>query len=272
MKKASGNNLQAFRNKVFEGDCLKILPKIPAATIDLILCDLPYGMTNNPWDKPIDLTSLWVEYKRIIKSNGAIILTSQGAFTGKLICSCPELFKYKFVWIKSKAGNFLNARKQPMRKHEDICVFYKGQPVFNPQKTPGLPYNRGIRSKQTGSYGHMPPANIVNETGARFPVDVLEYDDFIYTNNVQTNADRYYHPTQKPLELGRYLVRTYSNSGAIVLDNACGAGSFLVSAALEGRNFIGIELNQHCYKEKNIKVDFISICNERLKAVQQKRF
>ncbi|KZX12767.1 DNA adenine methyltransferase YhdJ [Methanobrevibacter curvatus] len=125
--------LKNFVNNVIEGDCLNVMKKIPSNSVDMVLCDLPYGTTQNKWDSIIDLNELWKEYKRIIKDNGAIVLTSQGVFTAKLILSNEKWFKYKLVWEKSKATNFLNAKKQPLRKHEDICVFYKKQPVYNPQ-------------------------------------------------------------------------------------------------------------------------------------------
>jgi len=134
-------------NQVIKGDCLKVMDKIPDETVDLILSDLPYGTTNNKWDFQIPLEKLWEQYFRIIKKNGVIVLTSQGIFTAKLILSCEQYFKYKIVWEKSKSTNFLNAKKQPLRKHEDICIFYKKKPTYNPQMTRGLPYNKGFRKK-----------------------------------------------------------------------------------------------------------------------------
>lgn len=124
-KKKQKKDIKPFVNKVIQGDCLNILPSIPDKSIDMILCDLPYGTTQNKWDSVIDLQALWAEYERIIKDNGAIVLTAQGIFTAKLILSKEKLFKYKITWIKSKPTNFLNAKKQPLRKHEDVCVFYK---------------------------------------------------------------------------------------------------------------------------------------------------
>ncbi|MDQ0107446.1 site-specific DNA-methyltransferase (adenine-specific)/modification methylase [Chitinophaga terrae (ex Kim and Jung 2007)] len=264
-KNKTSEALTPFLNRVLQGDCLKILPAIPDKSIDLILCDPPYGQTNNPWDKIIDLNQLWSHYKRIIKDRGCIILTAQGLFTAKVIISNPEMFKFKIIWIKSRATNFLNARKQPLRKHEDICVFYKKQPVYNPQKKIGLPYNKGWRKHQTGSYGEMKPSPLRNESGQRYPTDVLFLcDDYVYIKTAETKREPTFHPTQKPVELGRYLVRTFSNPGDVVLDNACGCGSFLVAAKLESRNFIGIELNENAYKKKSQKIDFIKICQQRL--------
>ena len=128
MEKSGLNN---FVNRIFEDDCLNILPLIPDKSVDMILCDLPYGTTQNKWDSVIPLNKLWKQYNRIIKDNGVIALTSQGVFTAKLILSNEQYFKYKIVWEKSKSTNFLNAKKQPLRKHEDICIFYKNQPYYN---------------------------------------------------------------------------------------------------------------------------------------------
>lgn len=137
--------LERYLNKVIQGDCLEVMEGIPDKSIDMVLCDLPYGITQNRWDSIIDLDKLWVRYKRIIKDNGVIALTAQGLFTAKLIMSNERLFKYKIVWIKSKSTNFLNVTKQPLRKHEDICIFYKKQPTYNPQMVNGEAYDKGIR-------------------------------------------------------------------------------------------------------------------------------
>jgi len=247
-------------DNVTQGDCLDVMKFIPDKSIDMILCDLPYGTTQNKWDSVIPLGKLWAHYERIIKDTGTIALTGQGVFTAKLILSNEKLFKYKLIWVKSKPTNFLNAKKQPLRKHEDICVFYKKQPTYNPQMTPGEPYDKGIRKDQhTGSYGDFSPRH-VKSSGGRYPVDVisiepafiddfqLKYDDVelrcldevIYYKTAESEG-KVLHPTQKPVELGRYLIRTYTNEGDIILDNACGSGSFLVAAVQERRQFIGIE-------------------------------
>jgi DNA modification methylase len=266
--------MDLYLNKVIEGDCLKVMQHLPPKSIDMILCDLPYGVTHNRWDAVIDLEKLWVLYKYIIKDNGAIVLTAQGVFTAQLILSNLEWFRYKMVWIKSKATNFLNVRKQPLRKHEDICVFYKKQPTYNLQMGEGKPYDRGIRTGNTDSYRNFKPAHI-KSSGGRYPHDVLFYeeeqtDDAVYVKSPQQEG--HYHATQKPVELGRYLVRKYTKPGEIVLDNACGSGSFLVSAILETRQFFGIEKNEYFLKHKEYKSDYIRICNERIsQAIEQKR-
>lgn len=245
-------------NALFEEDCLECMKRIPDESIDMILCDLPYGITQNEWDCYVPLDLLWEQYKRIIKPNGAIVLTSQGIFTAKLILSQPKLFKYKWVWEKSKPTNFLNAKKQPLRKHEDVCVFYKKQPTYNPQMTIGEPYDKGVRKNQlSGSYGDFLPVH-VRSSGERYPTDV------IYFKTAESEGD-VVHPTQKPVELGRYLVRTYTNPGDVVLDNTFGSGAFLVAALLEGRNFIGIEKNEDVALFKKQEIDYIDVARERLR-------
>ena len=244
-------------NQLFEEDCLECMKEIPDESIDMILCDLPYGTTQNKWDSIIPLEQLWSEYNRIIKPNGAIVLTSQGVFTAQLILSQSKLFKYKWVWEKSKPTNFLNAKKQPLRKHEDVCVFYKKQPTYNPQMTEGEPYNKGVRKNQlSGSYGDFQPVHVQSD-GERYPVDI------VYVKTAESEGE-VVHPTQKPVALGRYLIKTYTNPGDIVLDNTFGSGSFLVAALLEGRNFIGIEKNEDVALFKKEKIDCIDVAKRRL--------
>lgn len=252
-----GKNMSRLLNRVFEADCLEKMQDIPDNSIDMILCDLPYGMTQNAWDSYIPLDQLWTQYLRIIKANGVIALTSNGIFTAKLILSQEKLFKYKWVWEKSKPTNFLNAKKQPLRKHEDVCIFYQRQPIYNPQMTLGEAYNKGIRKDQlSGCYGDFEPVH-VQSNGERYPTDV------IYVKTAETEGD-VVHPTQKPIELGRYFVRTYTNPGDVILDNTCGSGSFLVAALLEGRNFIGIEKNEDVALFKRNDIDYIKVCEQRL--------
>lgn len=247
-----------FEGRVLEGDCLDVMRDIPAKSVDMVLCDLPYGTTQNKWDSVIPLDTLWGHYERIVKESGVIVLTGQGLFTASLMLSNPDLFKYKITWVKSKPTNFLNARKQPLRKHEDVCVFYKSQPAYNPQMTSGLPYNKGFRKDQlTGSYGDFKTVE-VKSSGERYPTDV------VYFKTAEAEG-QVHHPTQKPVELGRYLIRTYSRPGDIILDNACGSGSFLVAAVLEGRRFIGIEKNEEVYLHKKKRTDYIRVCASRIK-------
>lgn len=257
MAKFTKNQIE---NTLFEGDCLKVMSKFSDNSIDMILCDLPYGTTQNKWDSVIPLDKLWKEYERIIRTNGVIALTSQGVFTSQLMLSNLKLFRYKLVWVKSKATNFLNAKKQPLRKHEDICIFYRNykfKPTYHPQMAVGKPYNKGYRKNQlTGSYGDFNSIEVKSQ-GARYPSDV------VYFKTAESEG-KIYHPTQKPIELGRYLIRTYTNKGDLVLDNTSGSGSFLIAAALEDRKFVGIELNQETILHKKEKVDLIKITQQRL--------
>ncbi|MCA0362694.1 MAG: site-specific DNA-methyltransferase [Bacteroidetes bacterium] len=231
-------SLNKYLNKVIQGDCLDVMENIPDKSIDLILCDLPYGTTQNKWDSVIDLNLLWKHYERIIKDSGAIVLTAQGLFTAKLIMSNEKLFKYKIIWIKSKSTNFLNAKKQPLRKHEDICIFYKNQPTYFPQMTNGEAYDKGIRKDQfTGSYGDFKPRHI-KSNGERYPSDVIAFEeqsinDFIYIKTAESEGS-VYHPTQKPIELGRYLIRTFTKPGNIVLDYAY-VNIYFLGVPLSGR-------------------------------------
>lgn len=267
--------INELKNKVIQGDCLDVMEMIPNGSIDMILCDLPYGTTQNKWDSVIPLDLLWIHYQRIIKDNGVIALTGQGVFTAKLIMSNERLFKYKIVWIKSKPTNFLNAKIQPLRKHEDICIFYKKQPDYTPQMTEGEAYDKGYRKDQfTGSYGDFKPRH-VKSAGQRYPTDVLFYpeqelpvEDFVYIKTAESEG-KVYHPTQKPVELGRYLIKTFTNEGDIVLDNACGSGSFLLSAMLENRNFIGIEKNEDVLLHKVHPIDYIKVCSDRIEEALQ---
>lgn len=247
--------------RLYEGDCLEVLRLLPPKTVDLVLCDLPYGTTRNKWDSVIDLPALWREYRRVLKPRGAVALTGQGLFTARLILSNAPWFRYKIIWVKSKPTNFLNARVQPLRKHEDICIFYQDHPTYNPQMTPGLPYDKGIRKAQlSGSYGDFQPAHI-QSNGDRFPCDV------VYFKTAESEPEQsVWHPTQKPVELGRYLVRTFSNPGDLVLDNAFGSGSFLVAAHLEERRFCGIEKNREVHRFKKHRIDYMEVAHSRLTA------
>lgn len=248
---------EEYINKIFEADCLDIMAHLPNNSIDMVLCDLPYGTTQNKWDSVIPLDKLWKEYRRIVKPNGAIVLTSHGIFTANLIVSNPQMFKYKWIWEKSKSTNFLNAKKQPLRKHEDVCVFYSKQPVYNPQMIEGEPYDKGMRKDQlSGSYGDFHSVHVQSD-GMRYPTDIVYF-------KTSESEGKVIHPTQKPVSLGRYFIRTYTNPGAVVLDNTSGSGSFLVAALLEGRNFVGIEKNSDVALFKKDAIDYIEASEQRL--------
>ena len=227
--------------KLYQGNCLEVMKEIPDKSVDMILCDLPYGTTQNKWDSVIPLDELWKQYNRIIKPNGAIVLTSHGIFTAQLMLSQPKQFKYKWIWEKSKATNFLNSKKQPLRKYEEVCVFYRKQPTYNPQMREGEPYNKGFRKNQlTGSYGDFSPV-LVKSDGGRYPVDI------VYFKTAESEGE-VYHPTQKPVDLLEYLIKTYTNESMIILDNCMGSGSTGVACINTNRKFIGIELDEGYFK------------------------
>ncbi len=259
-----GHNLtkEEITNHVFEGDCLDILPLFPAHSVDMILCDLPYGTTQNKWDSVISLDRLWSLYRHVLKPNGVVVLTAQGVFTAKIILSNEPWFKYKIIWEKSKPTNFLNAKIQPLRKHEDVCVFYNKPPTYCPQMRNGSPYDKGVRKNQlSGSYGDFMPAH-VHSSGERYPTDV------VYFKTAESEGP-VWHPTQKPVELGCYLIRTFTKPGDLVLDNACGSGSFIVAAAREGRRFVGVEKNEDVHLFKRNSIDYVGVTLMRLAHLKQ---
>jgi len=227
---------------LIHGDCLKEMSKIPDKYINLILCDLPYGCTKNKWDFQIDVEQMWKEYNRIIKDNGAIILFGCQPFTSQLIISNLKYFRYCLVWKKNKFSDFLNSKRKPMKIHEDICIFYKKQPTFNPQFTYDKPYKRWNTQesvdKQT-NYGKHKENISESKDGKRLPTTILEFD--------RVESDRK-HPTQKPVLLLEWLIKTYTNKNDIVLDNCMGSGSTIIACLNTDRRCIGIELNKKYFK------------------------
>jgi len=215
-----------------KGDCLEVMKLIPDKSIDAIIADLPYGTTACKWDSIIPLNKLWEQYKRIIKPNGAIVLTTCQPFTTKLINSNIEMFKYCWIWQKPQGVDPFMAKKRPLNNYEDICVFYKKQPTYNPQFTEGKPY-KVERDKTPRNYEItdtvMKPTTTVND-GFRYPTRILQF-----------NQERGYHPTQKPVALFEYLIKTYTNEGELVLDNAMGSGTTGIACLNTNRRFIGIE-------------------------------
>jgi site-specific DNA-methyltransferase (adenine-specific) len=212
------------------GDCLDVMRSVQAASVDMILCDLPYGTTQNKWDSVIPFEPLWREYWRIAKPNAAVVLTAQCPFDKVLGCSQLQFLKYEWIWQKSMATGFLNAKKQPMKAHENVLVFYREQCLYNPQKTPGKPY-RAVQGRKSSNYGAMTPNNVTENSGDRYPLSVQSVD----------NARGTIHPTQKPVALFEYLIRTYTNEGDTVMDNCMGSGTTAIAAENTGRRWIGIE-------------------------------
>ena len=242
-------------NKIYNCDCLEGMKHIPNASIDAIICDLPYGTTACAWDTIIPFDALWAEYKRIVKPNAPIVLFGSEPFSTLLRMSNLKGFKYDWIWEKSKASNFLLASHCPLKAHEIISVFcFDGTANYYPQKTKGEPFNKGVRKNEDGivtkAYNKVPNPNyeIKNEDGMRNPRSV------IYYKTAESEGDSF-HPTQKPVDLLRYLIRTYSNEGDTILDNCMGSGTTAVACIKEKRHFIGFELNKDYYDKACRRID-----------------
>ncbi len=222
--------------KLLQGNCLELMKGIPDGSIDLILCDLPYGTTACKWDTIIPFEPLWAHYKRIAKSNAAIVLTASQPFTSAMVMSNINWFKYCWVWDKvNRPTGHLNAKKQPLRETEDVVVFYAGQPTYNPQMFDGEPYT-ATGSQKSDCYGSQKTTTTIC-TGKRYPRNVLKIEA-----DERGTVGRI-HPTQKPVALMEYLIKTYTNEGNLVLDNCMGSGTTGVACKNLNRSFIGIELD-----------------------------
>ena len=244
MKHIKGKENDMEINKIHQGDCLELMKDIPDKSVDMILCDLPYGTTKNKWDCVIDLELLWEQYERIIKDNGAIVLTSDGIFTAKLLMSKEKLWRYNLVWDKKRGVDFLNANRKILKSHEDICIFYKKQPTFNKQYWYSTPYKKTKNGSLSDNYGKRESAISESQDGKRNPLSILSF----------SRDGLRKHPTQKPVELFKYLIKTYSNEEDLVLDNCIGSGTTAVACKQSNRNFIGIEKEQK----------YVDISNKRL--------
>ena len=231
---------------LLQGDCLELMKQVPSKSIDLILCDLPYGTTRNSWDTVIPFDKLWAQYNRIIKDNGAIILFAQGKFYVNLVSSNIKDFRYDIVWDKHLTSGFLNAKRMPLRKHEQIAVFYKHLPTYNPQFTEGKPlHSKGTAYKTkeltNNNYGEF-KATDDSRAGSteKYPTSIVSFQ--------KPHPSASIHPTEKPVELLEWLVKTYTNEGDTVLDNCMGSGSTGVACKNTNREFIGMELDEKYYK------------------------
>ncbi len=233
-------------NTILLGDCLKLLPQVEDESIDMILADLPYGVSENKWDTIIPLEPLWKEYLRVIKDNGAIVLTAVQPFVSMLVMSQLKLFKYDWIWLKTTPSNNLNANIQPLRSHEHILVFYKNQPTYNQWYRDGKPYKitRKITFKGEG-YGKQ-SENTTDNEGKLHPISTIEFSN----SRVEDG-----HPTQKPVYLFEYLINTYTNLGDVVLDNCIGSGTTAIASIRTGRNYIGMEINE----------EYCNMAQERIK-------
>lgn len=239
-------------NKIYNEDCLEGMKRIPDGSVDCIICDLPYGVLSLKWDSILPTDLLWEQYKRIIKKNGAIILFGTEPFSSLIRTSNLDMYKYDYVWVKTKAGNFASCRKVPMKYHESIMVFYKNYPTYNltnlhkikPVKSGRA--NKGAKAQQaSGDENYM-------QTESGFNESVLYYSN-------KSGKGYSFHPTQKPVALIGYLIKTYTNEGETVLDNCMGSGTTAVACIRTKRNFIGFELQK----------EYFDIANERIKNEQQ---
>lgn len=240
---------------LYLGDCLELMKDIPDGSVDMILCDLPYGTTRNKWDSVISFEALWKQYERIIKDNGAIVLFSQSPFDKALAMSNIKLFRYEWIWEKTQGTGHLNAKRMPMKIHENILVFYRSLPTYNPQWGKGTPYV-AMNGKHSSNYGKQRGSITTVSDGKRYPTDILRFG--------KQSGDQSLHPTQKPVALLEYLVRTYTNPGEIILDNCMGSGSTGVACVNTGRRFIGMELDEQYF---TIAQNRIRDAAERVKTV-----
>ena len=240
-------------NTIYNEDCLEGMKRIPDGSVDMILCDLPYGTTACKWDSVIPFEPLWVQYERVIKDNGAIVLTSDEPFTSQLINSNIEKFRYKWIWKKSYSTGFMNANKMPLKNVEDVLVFYKKLPTYNPQ---GIieANKKQVRKRDKGT-------TIYNDMGLKEGAYMQKFTNYPKQVIETTKKEKTYHPTQKPVALFEYLIKTYTNEGETVLDNCMGSGTTAIACMNTGRNFIGFEQDKH----------YCDIANERIqKALAEK--
>jgi len=234
------------KNTVNLGDCLELMNHVEDKSIDMILCDLPYGITSCKWDSVIPLDKLWVHYKRIIRDNGVIVLTGSQPFTSQLVMSNPNWFKYEVIWEKNNCSNYMNANKIVMKVHENILIFYKNKPIYNPQK-----YFKGICKRLEGV--ELREGSPVYRSLRR--IDYQSNDGMRYPRSVQKiNSEKGLHPTQKPVKLFEWLIKTYTNEGMTVLDNCAGSGTTAIACINSNRNYILMEQDE----------SYVATCNERI--------
>lgn len=239
-------------NRIYNEDCLEGMKRIPDASVDCIICDLPYGTTACKWDTIIPFELLWEQYERIIKDKGNIILFGTGLFAYKLALSNEKLFRYELIWKKSKCGSPLTAKYMPMKRHENILVFGKSASVYNPQMTEGKPYKRNFTPNKKNNMQFGVKGVSTDNKGTRHPISILDFAQ-------QWRRQDQLHPTQKPVALIEYLIKTYTNEGETILDNCMGSGTTAVAAIRTKRNFIGFELQK----------EYFDIANKRIKDEQQ---
>tara|TARA_R110000822_G_scaffold310151_1_gene441608 strand:- start:16 stop:765 length:750 start_codon:yes stop_codon:yes gene_type:complete len=242
------------------GDCLEVMKTIEDNSIDAVICDLPYGTTSCKWDTTIDMDKMWMEYKRIIKPYGAIVMFGSQPFTTTLISSNMKWFKYSWVWRKNRATGHVHAKNRPMKQHEDICVFSEGNTLHKNQSIKRMPYypqgliespkNTKRKRNDVGDNAVMSKRKSHKETvttHTNYPISIIDF-------NIEMNGDRF-HETQKPLDLLEYLVKTYSNENDTILDNTMGSGTTMLACKNTNRNGIGIEKDPQSYAVAVARVD-----------------
>ena len=245
--------------KLLNGDCLELMKDIPDKSINLILCDLPYGRTQNRWDTILPFEDLWNQYNRIIKDNGCITLFSDGLFMADLMISNRKNWKYNLIWDKVLTSGFLNANKQPLRQHEEICVFYKKPPTYNPQKVKGKPNHSKGKPKDcsNNNYGEFNFQDNKELLGdMKHPTSILRFS--------KPHPSIMQHPTQKPVALLEYLIKTYTNENETVLDNCMGSGSTGVACINTNRKFIGMEMDDKYYEIACERIEDAKACSENI--------
>lgn len=231
---------------LYNADCLEKMKDIPAKSIDMILCDLPYGITRCEWDKRIDLKRMWSEYERIIKDNGVICLFAQTKFYYELIKSNEKLFRYDLIWDKVLVTGFLNANRQPLRRHEQIAIFYKKQPKYNPQMAIGRPLHgkgniKSRKIKKNNVYDNFyATPDLRKGSTEKYPTSILKFQ--------KLHSSQMVYPTEKPIELLEYLIKTYTDENDLILDNCMGSGTTGLACKNTNRNFIGIEIDEKAFE------------------------
>ena len=222
------------KNIIYHGDCIEGMKILPDNSVDMVLTDPPYGTTQNKWDTVVDMDAFWKEIKRVTKKNSAILIFTQMPFTATVVMSNPKMFRYEWICEKANATGFLNARRMPMKCHENVLVFYGKLPVYHPIMEHGKPYRRGLEDKNSSNYNAKKRFRSENPTGTRFPRDVLKVQ-------WRSAFSKTLHPTQKPVSLCEYFIKTYSNKGDIILDPFIGSGTTAVAAINTERKYIGFE-------------------------------
>lgn len=241
---------------IYNDDCFNIFPKIADKSVDMVLCDLPYACLhkrnpNTSWDVMLPMQPLWEQYRRVIKDDGAIVLFGQGVFSARLIMAAEDIFRYSLVWDKMRCTGFLNANRMPLRQHEDILVFYKSLPTYNPQMTegkPSHPQGNGAHKETNNCYGTYKPLKTYDRVarveptrpGMKFPTSIIRIR--------KEHERKVLHPTQKSVDLLRYLIRTYTNKGELVLDNTAGSMSTAIASIREERRFLMVEKDERYFK------------------------